>query len=376
MKVLKVAKLLSKTGISSYNRLKAAAAAGALAAKGVNYMTKRLNDVTTVRRPRKGYRTGKRKVVVSKKLTRQIKSVALKTIHDEKPTGTFIKSHCGVFPKTVGGGMSVENRFFIDSTQADAVMTHFCVGGYVKLIDAVSVLFGTKTAAVNYVVTDNLNPAQMIIPSVKHVQNLEFRNNSPVPREIWIYETTPKEDTNNNVSTSYAAMTLTQQGGTTRSRLYYGMQPELFPQFKDAYRILKKKYLVIQPGASFKYTLTQSADHIKFDKWMAAGTTTPFNYRKGFTKELLVIEAIPLAGITENTEPVEAVQFTTSNNSPLSFLAVFSRERITMKCPENIANSHSKDNTVCVVSAQFAGVGMDTTRSYTNKTIENPLVWF
>jgi len=315
-----------------------------------------------------------RGVRIPKKLAKQIRCVAVQAIHDEQPTGKFYKHIAGLFPKTGGAEQSVEDRYFTSGSTSSA-LNQLGVASYEKIIDAVSVLFGVKAASATYATPNNLTPSQMIIPAFRHYVKYEFKNNRPIETEFHIYETVPKEDTNSTVAGNWATMTLVQKGLTTRDRLYYGMRPEMYPQFRDSYKILKKKTYRIAAGASIFYTMTQASDHIKFDEWTANGSVTPFSHRKNFSKELLVIENTPLCGTTA-AAAAPAIQNFNTTDQTTSFIGLFIYEIISMKCPENINNTESKDNTICVLNSTYASVVAGTTASWTNKTIENPAVSF
>lgn len=327
-------------------------------------------------------RWGKRKprackgVRVPKKLAKQIRCVAMKQIHGEKPTGKYFKNINGVITKTAGSseGQSVTSKFaYTGTTVGD--LTCFSVGDYKKIIDAASVLFSTKTAAVLYSTVDIISAAQCVIPAFYHIQRIELRNNGPLMREITLYETVPREDTSNSVSSNWALMTLTQKGGATQNYLYYGMRPEMYPQFRDGYRILKKKTVRLGPGRSTYYTLVQRSDHIKFDDWAIQGSATINTYRKGFSKELLVIDAQPAAGVTIGAA-ASAVAWNSSSDSVQSFLAVFSKELITMKCPETVDNINQKDNTICVLNSSYSQLYDGTSNTYVVPAISTPAVYY
>jgi len=315
-----------------------------------------------------------RGVSVPKKLAKQIRCVAVQAIHDEQPTGKYFKHITGLFPKTASAEQTVEDRYFATGTSSTA-LSQLGVASFEKILDAVSVLFGVKSASAFYFSTNNLTPAQMIIPAFRHYVKYEFKNNRPIECEFHIYETVPKEDTNNTVAGNWATMSLVQKGLVTQNRLYYGMRPEMYPQFKDSYKILKKKTYRIAAGASIFYTMSQAADHVKFDDWCANGSSTPFSHRKNFTKELLIIEAEPLCGTTA-AAAAPAIQNFTTLDQTTSFIGVFIKEIFSMKCPENINNTESKDNTICVHNNTYAFVAAGTDASWSNKTIEHRPVSF
>jgi len=314
-------------------------------------------------------------VKVPRKLAKQIKCIAMKQIHDERPTGKYFKNVTGVFPRTAGitvDGQGVEDRYHYTGTTTNA-LTQFSVGEYRKIIDAASVLFSTKAATMAYTTVGDISSSQTIIPAFYHSLKVEFRNNGSVPRVLNLYEVQNKEDSSNSVSSNWAIMTLVQKGGTTRDRLYHGMRPEMYPQFTDGYSILKRKAYVLQPGKSCYHTLVTATDHLKFEDWNSVGGSL-WNFRKKFTKELLVIESQPTSGTDGAAN--QAVCWNSATNDTSSYIAVFVKELISMKCPETIDNINQKDNTICVLNSSYAQVGSGTTNTPVTPAFSFPAVGF
>lgn len=312
-------------------------------------------------------------VKVPKKLAKQIRCVAIKSIHGEKPTGKYFKNYNGLLQHSAGStdGQSV-NDHLLYTANTLGPLSAFSVGEFRKIIDALSILWGTKTCSMLYSTTGNLSTTQMVVPAFSHYLKLEFRNNSVLPRTFIVYEVTPKEDTNNSVKTNWSAMSLTQKGGTTRDVLYHGMRPELYPQFRDAYKVLKKKTIIVAPGKSMFYYMSQSCDHIKFDNWVAG--SNPINYRKGFTKELLVLDTQPACGLTGAAGV--GIAYNLPSSDARAFCGVFATEIISSKCPENVDNINSNDNTTSIFTSSYAALAEGQAGTIVAPAISQPLVYY
>lgn len=291
----------------------------------------------------------------SSKLKKIIRGETLKIIHSERPLGTYQKNVLYNFP-TVNGStttplQNVVNQVLFGNSGGyeDA---NLATGTYTKLIDAVSVLFNGK-AADFYTSTGNLSPSGVIIPDVVHKARYTFTNNTAVKQCLLIYETTPKEDRpTQDVYTTWNACNNLQVGGVTRGITYFGNRPELYSQFRDAYNILKKKMYVLKPGESFTYKMQSSAIHLKLDDWLPVGSTTPVGYRKGFTKELLVIQWNGETFGYPNSTSYMAGSWNVTNDVGYG-IGVESREWFKMRCPENVDSTRNDDNVFCIFSRYF-----------------------
>ncbi|AJD07480.1 putative capsid protein [Odonata-associated circular virus-12] len=204
---------------------------------------------------------------LSKCMKKQVANIALRTIHKERPLGRYDKHVLYNFPTSLGSPtdpiQTVVNQLVFGSSggYTDANMA---VGSYNKLVDSISVLFNGKAAAF-YNAAGNINPAGTIVPDFSHLAVYQFTNNTPVTQHLLIYETTPKEDRSQSVYDGWLACNNTQVGGTTRAITYFGNRPEKYSQFRDAYRILKKKTIILKPGQRFSYSLKTSSKHLKMD---------------------------------------------------------------------------------------------------------------
>jgi len=282
-------------------------------------------------------------------LNKRIRKVAIKAIHGEDPTGKYIKQVMYNLPNSIGGSNSLVQTV-VDTALYQGGTTHdgqMCVGSYPKLIDALSILWGSKAAGW-YVDTGNISSVGMIVPYIRHRADYEFVNNTLVTQVLLFYSCCTKEDTNNSVYTNWAAMTVTQKGGTTRGITYAGMRPEYYPQFRDHYNYEKFEYR-LAPGARFTFSLdTGAKTHVDFDKWAPVGGGACFSYRKHFTKELLVINwnAVTV-GFGETAAARPAIVNQVAGDAPYT-IGVQMNDYITSTIPENLSTTNNNNNTLCV----------------------------
>lgn len=302
----------------------------------------------------KRQKVGRKCPKMSKCTSQQVRKIAQSVVHKERPRAVYEKNILyeapGVHGSTSNPAQSVYStlRFGSGVNYFDAAMA---VGTTTKIMDAVSVLFNGKVTNLNVPAVGNFASfSQMVIPQFKHTAQYNFCNNTNTFQVFDIYETVPKEDTNTGVYSAWLAMSVPQLGGTTRPQTYFGMRPEMYPQFKDNYRILRKTKKVVAPGRRFTYNMSCQMDHLRFDHWMQPGTTTPWLYRKGFTKELLIINyskiivGAPQAGGGGGTIGIEWNGF----QKEAFGVAVESLERFSMSCPENVDVSNVRDNAIAV----------------------------
>lgn len=315
---------------------------------------------------RKKLKTGR----LSKVAKRQVVRLARKAVHGDRPIGK-VNLNCIYNLPCVQGSPSTplqnvvnELKFGSTTGYANAKMV---VGNYTKIIDAISIMFNGKTAAIPYTTTGDLSPGGMIIPDFKHDIYYEFCNNSPVNQFFLIYEVTPKEDTTSDVYTTWTACNNTQVGGSTRAVTFFGNRPEYYSQFRDQYTILKKKSVIIAPGRRFSYHMGVSSAHLKLDDWLPVGSLTPTIYRKGWTKELLIINwNQPVYG----QSAVSSFMGGTWNvpDSSVFGVGVEAKEYFKARLPDNLnPANYNKDNVWCVYSKYADDVGADT-----NKTLNTP----
>jgi len=363
-------------GYKSYSKsMKRSAATNYSSVKRRKYNNKKKN---LKKRPRKSSLKGcSKKDLLNRCAKKQVRNIALKVVHGESPAAVYDKRVIWNFPQVVGSPsvplQNVVNALLFGST----VSTHngkLCVGTSLKIIDAISILFSNKGASREYTATDNLATAQMIIPEVYHSADVVFRNNTPMEQCFLIYETTPKEDTNSDVYTQWNAMSAIQKGGTTRGITYFGNRPEFYAQFKDAYRILKKKMFVVKPGQCFEYKFSTSAKHLSFDKWNATGSTgTPLYYRKGFTKELLVINWAKLV-CGQTASGFMGGAWDAGGDSTYVGVGVEMTEHYKVRCPENVDNTNIKDNTFALYS-EIAAILNNGANTITTPAISYPTIY-
>lgn len=324
---------------------------------GVNTTIKRIkvqvtNNKKPARRRVKSYSTKGCKPLTPC-LKKQIKNIALKTIHSEQPRGKYILHYLYRFPQVYGSGATPAQNVVTGLATATGSSippwSLLVCGEYRNLIDAISVLFNGKTANFTYTAVGDATPSQMIVPDISHLAVYEFTNNTLHEQVFLMYETLSKEDTDTNIYSAWSAMSVPQEGGTTRGVTYFGMRPEMYPQFKDAYRIVKKTFKVLKPGERMKYVMKVRDKHLKFDKWMKAGTTTPWRIKKNFTKELLIINwARPIVGKQTATSNTMA-EWNCADVAGFG-ITIQKDDYITLRCPENITTVNAKDNALCVLS--------------------------
>lgn len=288
---------------------------------------------------------------LSKCLRKQVRNIALNVVHKEHPRGRFNKHVLWTFPQVYGSGATplqnvVNSLLYGGSTVSpDCLM---CVGEYRKLVDAISVLFNGKAAGF-YTSTGDIVTTQMIVPEITHTATYEFTNNTPHQQVFLMYEVVTKEDTDSTCYSNWNNMSVPQEGGTTRAVTYFGMRPEYYPQFKDAYTIKKKTFKVLQPGQRMVYTMKVNAKHLKFDSWTKSGSTTAWRFHKNFTKELMVINwAKPIVG-RQSAGTLTVAEWNCSDVAGYG-VVVQSSDYFTIRCPENISTANVKDNALCVFS--------------------------
>jgi len=290
----------------------------------------------------------KRSMKAKRSLNTRIRKIAIKAIHGEQPTGKYVKNVLYFLPNSIGTSNSliqtvVETALFQGSSTHDG---SFAVGTYKKLVDALSILWGSKTATF-YDSTGDLSTTGMIVPYISHKARYEFVNNTLVTQIMTIYECITKEDTNNSVYTNWNAMTVTQKGGTTRTITYHGLAPEFYPQFREQYSYKKKQYRLL-PGKRLVINHSVSKQHLNFDQWVPVGGGTAFTYRKNFTKELLIINTNAVTcgyGATSSARPAIVTQV--SGGAPYT-IGVHMTDIITCKIPENVDVTQNDNNTLCV----------------------------
>jgi len=308
---------------------------------------------------------------LSKPQKSQVRNIALKVIHSEKPIGRYHKRFLCTFPEVVGAPAAplqnvVNQLLFAGGTYSDSYLS---CGNFKKVIDSVSILFGSKGATIPYAAAGDIASDQTIIPDFVQTNIYEFNNNTPLTQNFLIYETTPKEDYNANVYSAWTSMSVTQKGGSTRTPTYFGMRPEYYPQFKDQYRILKKRLVTLLPGKRFVYSMSTKKQHIHLDKWVVPASGV-YDYRKGFTKELLIINwASQING-------AGAVGYTAGSWNMTSTdaygIGIDVQEHYSARCPENVSNVNSDDNTLCVYTAYGANVTSGTTNTVVAPSITFP----
>lgn len=335
--------------------------------------TKRRKVANKTRKPRQGMlvriraasrkrsRTSRRqgKGVLSRKASSAVRRIATKVLHGELPKGKYVKNVTYLAPTSTGASngevQTVYDSFtFAGSALVDSTMA---IGTYYKIMDAISILWSAKAATFINNDTGNESAANMIVPDVRHTGTYEFVNNTHGTEVLRIYECCTKEDTDNGVYTNYNSMTTNQKGGTVRGKTYLGVVPEMFPQFKDQYNF-KVKEIRLAPGKRVKLSHSVSIPHLKFDQWMKIGTTTPFLYRKNFTKEILIIG---YSAVTTGY-PIAGAFTATVNHLPtgLGFgVGVQMTDVITTRCPENITTVNNDDNAVCIFN--YFDKDLDTT---------------
>lgn len=331
---------------------------------------------------RVGRRVAKR--VNNKKLSKSqkavVRKIASKVLHGEMPIGFYEKNLLGIAPYNYAGTSSDPAqtvfrqgcRGHIGQLSTDM---DFAVGKLYHVVDAASVLWSTKTAAL-YSTTGNIDPAQIVVPDFKEVLDTMFVNNSNIAVEMLFYEMTPKEDTNTDVLTNWdnCDTTTPQQGGTNRPYSYFGMTPDMYPRMKDQYTFLKKTVVTIQPCQSYVYTMSVQTKHLRFDDWIPIGDTVPVSYRKGFTKELLVIQRQLVCGQQETTTSPKYMGVTwnpaySSGVGEEQGIGICQKRRFTMRCPEQFSNTVNKDNVFAVFSLGVNGVKESSTTTYQNKSL-------
>lgn len=312
----------------------------------------RVNNKKPARRRRGGkWSSTKGCKPLSKCLRKQVRNIALNVVHKEHPRGRYNKHVLWTFPQVYGSGATplqnvVNSLLYGGSTVSpDCLM---CVGEYRKLVDAISILFNGKAAAF-YTSTGDLSTSQMIVPEITHAATYEFTNNTPHQQVFLMYEVVTKEDTDSTCYSNWNSMSVPQEGGTTRAVTYFGMRPEYYPQFKDAYTIKKKTFKVLQPGQRMSYTMKVTAKHMKFDPWTKTGSTTAWRFHKNFTKELMIINwAKPIVG-KQSAGSLTVAEWNCSDVAGYG-VAVQSSDYFTVRCPENISTTNVKDNALCVFS--------------------------
>jgi len=324
---------------------------------------KRVKGGTSYRKSRKGKRILTRKSVktykgkqrtsrksikrASRALNKRIKQVAIKAIHGEEPTGKYVKNVLYNLPNSIGGA-SLIAQTVVNTALYGGSSTHdgqFVVGSYSKLIDALSVLWSTKTAGF-YTTTGDLSSAGMIVPYISHTARYEFINNTTVTQVMLCYECMTKEDTNASVYSNWSSMSVTQKGGTTRGITFFGMRPEYYPQFREQYAYTKKE-IRLKPGERIILSQNVSKQHLNFDSWAPIGGGTPFTYRKNFTKELLIINwnAVTAGLGAAAARPGITLQVP---GQDYYTIGVHMTDIITCKIPENLSTTANLNNTLAV----------------------------
>jgi len=294
----------------------------------------------------------KTRAKLSSKAVSQVKRIALKVLHEERPGGSYYKHIIGNFPQVLGAPtlplQNVCNQLYYGASSGYTDF-NLCAGSLNKIRDSASVLFNGKAAGF-YTGTGNISVTQCIIPDFKQINTYEFYNNTPLLQRFLIYECVTKEDTDNNVYDNWNACSLNQVGGAVNSVGYFGMRPEMYPQFRDMYKFTKK-LVSLKPGGRFTYKLSVSSRHVRFDDWMKQGTNNAWNYKKGFSKELLIINwnAVVAGKNAVGSDAWMAGAWNVANNDDYG-IAVQVNETYKMKCPENVDNVNEKDNLVCVWS--------------------------
>lgn len=309
--------------------------------------TKRVKTGRAIKKRKPSKRYSKTKPAkISRALSTKIRNIAERVVHGETPMGRYVKNipyFLATIIGTPGGAQAqvvVNTALFQGGSTVDGT---FSVGAYDKVIDAVSVLFGSKATGF-YTATGNNNPAGMIIPQFRHKATYEFVNNTHGEQVMVIYECTPKEDTANSAYVNWVAMTLVQKGGSTQPITYLGVRPEHNPQFRDLYKFKKMEFR-LKPGRRMRYNLMCYAKHLKLDDWLPVGSSTPTPYRKGFTKELLIITyaAVTVGNPSLGSFPAVTNQLT----GGIAYgIGVQFTDEITCKCPENVDNTQSDSNAI------------------------------
>jgi len=290
----------------------------------------------------------KRTMKAKRSLNTRIRKIAIKAIHGEQPTGKYVKNVLYNLPNSIGGS-NLLTQTVVNTALYQGSTTHdgsFAVGTYSKLVDALSILWGSKTAGF-YSTTGDLSTAGMIVPYISHKARYEFVNNTLVTQVMLIYECCTKEDTNASVYSNWAACSVVQKGGTTRSITFQGMRPEYYPQFREQYTYKKKEFRLL-PGKRLVISHSVSKNHLNFDQWAPIGGGTNFTYRKNFTKELLILNwnAVTVGyGYTSGSRPAIVTQVT--GGAPYT-IGVHMTDIITCKIPENVDVLNNDDNTLCV----------------------------
>lgn len=287
-----------------------------------------------------------------------------KQIHKDKPMGSYDKCLVSNFPQVTSSAaapvQNVVDQLWYAGTGNDDV--RLSVGDYTKVIDAVSVLFNGKAAAL-YTSGGDLSPGGVIIPDFSHIAVHEFTNNTTVNQMFLIYEVMTKEDTNTSVYNVWNACNNTQAGGTTRGVTYFGNRPEKYSQFRDFYKILKKKQIMVKPGQTFKYRFQASAAHLRLDDWLPVGSLAPVKFRKGFTKELLIINwNYALYGQPGTAVGYQGTSWNTIGTDNYG-IGVKSTDYFRMRCPDNVSTVFNDDNVFCVFSkypVEIAGTSTST----------------
>jgi len=319
---------------------------------GTSYRKSRKGKVILPRKSmkaRKGKARTSRKSIkrASRALNKRIRTVAIKAIHGEEPTGKYVKNVLYHLPNSIGSG-SLATQTVVNSALFGGSNTHdgqFVVGSYSKLVDALSILWSSKTAGF-YTSTGDLSTAGMIVPYISHTARYEFVNNTTVTQVMLCYECVTKEDTNASVYSNWNAMTVVQKGGTTRGTTFFGMRPEYYPQFKEQYSFTKKE-IRLKPGERVILSQNVSQQHLKFDSWAPIGGGTPFVYRKNFTKELLIISwnAVTAGLGAVSTRPGITLQVP---GQDYYTIGVHMTDIITCKMPENLSTTANLNNTLAV----------------------------
>jgi len=311
---------------------------------------------------------------LNKKQKKLVKEIVERRIDGTKTTATYFKRWASYFrtptqTSTYGTQEVTDNapRVLGGSENPNDPMVKLVVGDFRKIIDAASVLFGSKAKNLTWTTTDNLAIQFAELENFYHEMVIELRNNSVVTKEIQFIEYTskvPQDENATNPERDYmlwywANIEFPQVGGGTFAGVgYLGNHPKYNGKLNASWNFSTKR-CTIKPGEVCSYKLYVNKNIMDMRKMFLApignqGSTTQYTFAKGFTKGLLIIHNNQaMCGISTDGVGYAATHNISQSTGFLGqehMIAVDVKEKIIMSKPKNVDNTVETEGRYCFYS--------------------------
>lgn len=348
------------------------------ASRTSNYVASKF---TRKRKPSgKGRKPAKKPCRLPRKTVKCVKDIVKKEMSKEHATGSYYKNYAGtlLLPSTSANlQICSDHLFWSQGSVVKQRLRFFCPD---QFVDAASILFNGKTAALpDTATTNNIADPELKFNVAYASAHATFRNCLPIPIELIVYEVRSKDLESDWFGDDYTdaleSTNLNQVGGSTVNRSSLNVSPTMLDALKTRYKIKTTKKVLL-PGQPMYYRTMYKPNTLWKKQNFVDGNVLQ-NVGKDSVQIFYVYQ--PVTGPIDDPNSVSAklkvgklYKGIPSGNasSLLGCITCEVKEIFKIDCPDGMAVANQKDAT-CIFNAYEAVEQTSTAYSgayYANRT--------